>query len=159
MYLGTTEDAPSRHPHAADFAEFFAAGWAIGAGDGFFEHFSTRLRPDSSFEQPLMPAARRPEQWRAGFERLFSAVPDLRGEVVRWGATADGLLIELVLRGTFGGRPLEWTTVDRIVLDDDGMLVSRRAHFDPLPLLLQMLRRPLRAARLLAGLVLAAGGR
>ena len=66
-----------------------------------------------------------------------------------WGATPDGVLIELTLRGTLGGRPIEWTTLDRIVLDEAGTLIARKAFFDPLPLLATILTRPSAALELL----------
>ena len=51
---------------------------------------------------------------------------------MRWGATEDGALIEIRLHGTLGGRPLEWTAVDRLVLRD-GLIAERHSYFDPLP--------------------------
>lgn len=145
----TIAEATAEHE---EFVRFFAEGWAIGAGEGFFEHFIARKHPDVLLEQPLMPPARGHAGVRKMFGSLFAAVPDLRGEVVSWGPTHDGVLIELTLRGTFGGRPLEWTVVDRIVLED-GMIRSRRSYFDPLPLLRVMLTRPRTALRLLPSLV------
>jgi hypothetical protein len=75
-------------------------------------------------------------------------MPDLRGEVVRWGATHDGVLVELALRGTLSGRAVAWTTVDRIVLRG-GLIAARRSYFDPLPLIGALLSRPQAALKLL----------
>ena len=58
-----------------------------------------------------------------------------------WGETHDGVLIELRLSGHLGGRPVAWTTIDRIVLED-GKIKERHAHFDPAPLVKAMLLRP-----------------
>ena len=137
---------------AADFVAHFAEGWARGARGDFFGHFAPRFHDDALFEMPLAPAVRGAAAMRRLFEPLFAAMPDLHGEVLRWGETHDGAIVELRLRGTFGGRPIEWTTLDVLVLRD-GKLVSRTAHFDPLPLLAQMVRRPMALARLLPGLV------
>jgi predicted SnoaL-like aldol condensation-catalyzing enzyme len=139
---------------AAEFADFFGAGWAIGATDPerFFEHFGGRLTPDALMIQPLAAAVRGPEGLRALFAPLFDAIPDLRGDVVRWGETGDGVLIELRLHGALGGRPIEWTTVDRITLRD-GRIAEREAHFDPLPLAAALLRRPRASVKLLPALL------
>jgi ketosteroid isomerase-like protein len=126
---------------AAEFVDFFAEGWDQGAGPGFFEHFEARIQPDMLMTQPLAPAARGIETFRPLFEPLFRAIPDLRGEVLRWGETEDGVLIELHLSGHLGGRPVAWTTVDRILLED-GKIKERHAYFDPAPLVKAMLLRP-----------------
>jgi hypothetical protein len=138
---------------AAEFVEFFAAGWAIGAHDseGFFRHFEPRLHPDAVMIQPIAARTQGPRALRELFEPLFQAVPDLTGEVARWGTTDDGVFIELTLRGNLGGRPLDWTVVDRIVLED-GMIRERRSYFDPLPFLKALAMRPLTAVRLLFNL-------
>ena len=134
-----------------EFVRFFAEGWAKGARGGL-EHFIGGAHPDVLLVQPLMPTTRGLASFRAGFERLFAAIPDMHGEVIRWGPTDDGVLIELTLRGTLGGRPLEWTVVDRIVLED-GLIRSRHSYFDSLPLLRAMATRPRAALRLLPVLI------
>ena len=63
--------------------------------------------------------------------------------MVRWGATEDGALIEIRLHGTLGGRPLEWTAVDRLVLRD-GLIAERHSYFDPLPLVRDAAQAPAR---------------
>ena len=126
---------------AAEFVDFFDRGWRAGAGEHFFEHFLPRIHPDVLLTQPLTPAVRGREQFRPAFEPVFRAIPDLHGEVVSWSETEDGVLVELPLSGHLGGRPVSWTTIDRIVLED-GMLKERHAHFDPGPLVKAMLLRP-----------------
>jgi ketosteroid isomerase-like protein len=134
----------------AAFVRCFADGWRIGATqpERFFEHFGRRLTPDAVLSQPLSPVLRGPQGLRALFGPLFRIVPDLRGEVVRWGATEDGLLVELALRGTLAGRAVAWTAVDRIVLRG-GLIAARRSYFDPLPLIEALLSRPRAAVTLL----------
>jgi ketosteroid isomerase-like protein len=136
----------------AEFVEFFAAGWRLGAGERFFEHFETRLHPDALMIQPLAPPSRGRDEFRATFEPLFRAMPDLHGEVESWGEIPDGVLIELKLSGHLGGRPLTWTTIDRITLED-GLIKERRAFFDPLPLVAAMMLRPHVSLRLLPALL------
>ena len=68
-------------------------------------------------------------------------MPDFGVEVLRWGATEDGAMIEIRLRGTLSGRPITWTAVDRLVLRD-GLIAERHSYFDPLPLLRALLRSP-----------------
>jgi hypothetical protein len=128
---------------AAEFVEFFAAGWTLGARDaeGFFRHFGPRMHPDTVLLQPIAPLAKGPGALRVLFVPLFKAIPDLDGEVTRWGETTDGVLIELTLRGHLGGRALQWSVVDRIILDD-GLIRERRSYFDPAPLLRAVALRP-----------------
>jgi SnoaL-like domain len=142
---------PETRMDAATFAQRFAAGWAAGGpADRFAGHFAPLCTPDVRLIQPLSRTLHGPEGLRRMAAPLFAEMPDLRGEVLRWGPTEDGLMIELRLRGTFGGRPLEWITLDRIILRD-GLMAERRAYFDPIPLLPSMLRNPRGALRLLRG--------
>ena len=136
----------------AEFADSFAEGWAIGATDPqrFFEHFEARVAPDVVMVQPLARDLRGPGALRELFEPLFAALPDLTGRVVRWGPTDTGVIVELELRSAATG--VAWTTLDVIDLRD-GVIARREAHFDPLPLLFQILRRPRVAAKLLPTLV------
>lgn len=135
----------------ADFVAFFAEGWSIGATDpeGFFSHFGARMTADARMLQPLAPERRGPDGLRLLFTPLFEVLPDLRGELVRWGPTEDGVIAELVLRSPSAN--LRWTSVDVIELRD-GLIAARHAHFDPLPLIVALLKRPLASARLLPSL-------
>jgi ketosteroid isomerase-like protein len=139
---------------ATEFVEFFAAGWTLGARDaeGFFRHFGPRMHPDTVLSQPIAAPARGQSALRQLFGPLFKAVPDLTGELKRWGETADGVFIELTLRGHLGGRPLEWTVVDRIILKD-GLIRERRSYFDPTPLLKAVALRPHASLPLLRALL------
>jgi hypothetical protein len=79
---------------------------------------------------------------KRAFAGLFELIPDLTGEVHRWGATADGVLIEFTLRGTTGGKPISWHAVDRFVIGEDGLATERVSYFDSLPIALAALTRP-----------------
>ncbi len=115
----------------AEFVAFFAEGWSIGATDPerFFAQFGDRFTTDARLIQPLAPERRGPEGLRTLFEPLFEAIPDLRGELVSWGPTDAGVIVELELHSAATG--LAWTTVDVIELRD-GLVARRHAHFDPL---------------------------
>lgn len=78
----------------------------------------------------------------AMWRRTFGLIPDLRGEVLDWAERDGFLVIALRLHGTLGGGPVEWVTSDHIRLDADGLVTERIAHFDPLPLVATLLRRP-----------------
>lgn len=135
-----------------EFAEQFGNGWAGGGPtDRFVEHFAPLCAPEVLLIQPLSPPLRGVAGLRRLAASLFDSIPDLRGEMLRWGSTEDGVIIELRLHGTLGGRPIEWITADRIVLRD-GLMAERRAYFDPTPLLPAMLSRPRAAVRLLRGM-------
>jgi ketosteroid isomerase-like protein len=135
----------------SDFVAAFGSGWGRG-GEEFLEHFSALLHPDVLLIQPLTRPVRGVDGFRSLFAPLFRAMPDLRGEVLRWGETSDGVVIELRLSGTAGGRPLEWISCDRIVLED-GLIRERRAYYDPLPLLAAVLTRPRLLARILPAML------
>jgi hypothetical protein len=62
--------------------------------------------------------------------------------VHRWGATADGVLIEFTQSGTVGGRPVSWDAVDRFVVGEDGLATERVSYFDSAPIALTVARRP-----------------
>jgi ketosteroid isomerase-like protein len=148
-----TSPAPTQTA-AAEFVEFFAAGWVIGAHDpeAFFRHFAPRMHRDAVMIQPIAPPARGPRALQELFGPLFKAMPDLDGEVRHWGATADGVFIELTLRGHLGRKPLEWTVVDRITLQD-GKIRERRSYFDSAPLIKAVALRPRASLPLLFGLL------
>jgi hypothetical protein len=139
---------------AAEFVDFFAAGWQLGARDAeaFFRHFGPRMHPNTALIQPIARPARGPRALQELFGPLFKAMPDLTGELKRWGQTADGVFIELTLRGHLGRKLVEWTVVDRIILED-GLIRERRSYFDPAPLLKAVALRPRASLPLLVSLL------
>jgi hypothetical protein len=142
------QTAPDYAAKAA-FVEQFAAGWAGGA-DTLADTFLPDLAcEDVVLTQPLLPTVRGHAGFRRQFELLFGAMPDLRGEVLGWQPTHDGVEIKLALRGTLDGLPVSFTSRDRIVLHD-GRMCSRHARIDMRPLLLAMARRPRAALPLIA---------
>jgi hypothetical protein len=156
-------DGATRHDNGAatatgdvaTFVEGFDAAWRAGA-EGL-RGFEALITPDVLLTQPLLPTAHGPAAFRAQFDTLFAAIPDLRGEVLSWGASADGVLIDLRLRGTLGGRPVELITCDRIVLRD-GLMAERHARMDPLPLVRAALASPAAALPMLRSLLAGARG-
>ena len=135
--------ATAERTEAEELVAFFAEGWRIGASDPerFYAHFGSRFTPDALLTQPLAAPAHGPRGLRDLFAPIFAAMPDFGVEVLRWGATEDGAMIEIRLRGTLSGRPITWTAVDRLVLRD-GLIAERHSYFDPLPLLRALLRSP-----------------
>ena len=118
--MTTATEAPTAGT-SAEFVDWFQAGWAIGARDpeGFFSHIGSRLTPDALMTQPLAAPLHGDAGMRRLFTPLFEAIPDLHGDVVRWGETADGVMVELRLqRQRLRRRPVSWITIDRIVLRD-----------------------------------------
>ncbi len=136
---------------AAEFVASFDEGWRAGRA-GVLDRMAPLIDPDVLLTQPLLPPTRGREEFRASFERVFRVIPDLRGEVMSWGETVDGVIVELVLRGTIGRRSVEVVTCDRIVLRD-GRILERHARFDPLPLVVAALASPRAGLRFLAALV------
>jgi len=123
---------------AADFVERFAEFWKAPA----VERLDTVLAPDARLSAPMTPTTQGLEAGKRAFAELFELIPDITAEVHRWGATDDGVMIEFTVRGTAGGGPVSWESVDRFVLDANGLATERFTYFDSLPLALSLLRRP-----------------
>jgi hypothetical protein len=123
---------------AADFVRRFAEFWQAPTP----ERLDTLLAPDARLCAPMVPTTYGLAAGRRAFADLFELIPDMTAEVHRWGATADGVLIEFTAAGTAGGSPISWPAVDRFVLDDDGLATERFTYFDSLPLALALARRP-----------------
>lgn len=122
---------------AADFTRRFGEAWSAPSG----ERLAALLTDDVHLIQPLMREVHGRDSARRAFDELFALVPDLHSEVRRFGATDDGALIEHTMTGTLGRRPYSWDVVDRMLLEG-GLARERIAHFDPLPVIGQLLRRP-----------------
>jgi len=131
----------------AAFVEHFRAGWAGGAETLVPLFLPDLLDPEVVMTQPLLPAARGHDGFRAFFDVLFGAIPDLHGEVLDWRPTDDGVEIDFVLFGTLGGLPVELPTTDRIVLRG-GRVLERHARMSPRSLAVTVARRPRAALRL-----------
>ena len=131
---------------AASFVERFQDAWA----DPDLAAHEALWSDDIVLVQPLMGTLRGREECRAAFARLFRQIPDIRAVVHRWSVSDDdALFIEFTLHGTFGGREVSWTAVDRFVLVD-GLIAERVSYFDAAPLVVTMASRPRGWRRLLA---------
>jgi hypothetical protein len=126
------------HDRATDFVKRFTELWQAPTP----ERLDTVLAPDTRLSAPMVPTTSGLEAGKQVFADLFELIPDMTAEVHRWGATADGVLIELTVRGTAGGGPISWPSVDRFVLNEDGLATERFTYFDSLPLALTVARRP-----------------
>jgi hypothetical protein len=123
---------------AADFVKRFTEFWQAPAP----ERLDTVLASDARLSAPMVPTTYGLEAGKQAFADLFDLIPDMTTEVHRWGATSDGVLIEFTARGTSGGAPVSWQSVDRFVLDENGLATERFTYFDYLPLVLTLARRP-----------------
>jgi ketosteroid isomerase-like protein len=130
-------------PAAQTWVEGFTEGWRAPSGpDAFAAHFRPMLAPDVRLIQPQMPTIVGHRAFELEFVKpLFALIPDLHGEVERWGSRGDTLYIELTLRGTLGGRPLSWRVCDRVTLKD-GVATERESYLDPSPILTAVARAP-----------------
>jgi hypothetical protein len=141
----TPEDLEARDGRAAAEAwvREFAEGWRAPASpDAFADHFDRVMDPGIRLIQPQIPPLVGKDAFRNRFVRpLFTFIPDLRGEVERYTVGEDVAYIELLLRGTLGGRPFVWRVCDRILLRD-GLAIERKTFADPSPLLVALLTRP-----------------
>jgi SnoaL-like domain len=123
---------------AADFAARFAEYWRAPTPERLSLVLADRVR----LVAPMTPVTDTLAEGKRAFAGLFELIPDLTGEVHRWGATADGVLIEFTLSGTAGGRPISWHAVDRFVIAEDGLASERVSYFDSMPIALAALTRP-----------------
>ncbi len=123
---------------AADFAERFSAYWQAPTPQGL----ETVLAPRVRLVAPLVPTTHTRAEGIRAFAALFELVEGMKAEVHRWGATADGVLIEFTVSGRAGGKPISWHAVDRFVIGADGLATERVSYFDSAPLALTLARRP-----------------
>jgi len=123
---------------AADFAARFAEYWRAPTPERLSLVLADRVR----LIAPMTPVTDTLTAGQGAFAGLFELIPDLTGEVHRWGATEDGLLIEFTLSGTAGGKPISWGAVDRFVLGEDGLATERVTYFDSMPVALAAATRP-----------------
>jgi predicted SnoaL-like aldol condensation-catalyzing enzyme len=152
--METVTHTPAQTTAAEEFVTFFEELWAVGSTDPerFFRMLDERTTPDTVLSQPMAAPVRGPAGARELFGTLFEAIPDLKVDVLRWGPTSDGALLEIRLHGTLGGRPLAWEAVDRFVLSD-GKIAARHSYFDPLPLGKAMALSPRTSVKLLPSLI------
>jgi hypothetical protein len=141
-------DSPTRPLTAEQWVAAFKRGWETTSGPAAFaEHFRSLLAPDVRLLGPQLPPLKGYEAFERSFvEPMFSLIPDIHAEVERWAAsdsaTSDATIyLEVTLRGTIGRRPLSFRACDRLTLRE-GIATERESYFDPLPLLLGVLRSP-----------------
>jgi hypothetical protein len=123
---------------AADFVRRFTEFWQAPVLD----RLDTVLAPNARLSAPMISTTHGLDAGKRAFADLFELIPDMTADVHHWGATSDGVLIEFTVRGTAGGAPVSWQSVDRFVLNDDGLATERFTYFDSLPLVLTLVRRP-----------------
>ena len=112
---------------AADFSRRFAQYWSAPTPERLDTVLAERVR----LVAPMTPVTDTLADGKRTFATLLDQIPDLTAEVHRWGATADGVLIEFTLSGTAGESRVSWTAVDRFVLGEDGLATERVSYFDP----------------------------
>lgn len=127
-----------REAAAADFVRRFSEFWRAPDVD----RLDAVLARNAKLSAPLTPTTYGLEAGRRAFAELFELMPDMTAQVHRWGATSDGVMIEFTVSGTAGGTPIAWESVDRFVLDEQGLATERATYFDSLALALTALRRP-----------------
>ena len=120
-----------------EFVSRFAEAW----NDPSPERLNALVHPQVHLVQPMEREVHGRDEATRFWTRLFEMIPDLRGDVLGWAARGDQVFVELRLEGTVGGRPLAWTTNDRITLED-GLVKERIAYFDTGALAAAILRRP-----------------
>jgi hypothetical protein len=123
---------------AADFAARFADYWRAPTPAGLSSVLAERVR----LVAPMTPVTETLSEGQEVFAGLFELIPDLTGEMHRWGATEDGVMIEFTLSGSIGGKRIAWHAVDRFVIGEDGLATERVNYFDSMPVVLAAATRP-----------------
>jgi hypothetical protein len=123
----------------ADWVACFIDLWSAPAKN--VERFMDVLSPEIRLIAPGVPLTIGHEAGRRAFRRVFKALPDMRGDVLRWSATGDTLFIEMTFSATIGRRPVTWSNTDRFKFKN-GAAVERVAYFDPTPVRLAFLKSP-----------------
>lgn len=116
---------------ADEFVHRFATYWQ--APDP--QQLHLLLADDVRLITPRMPTTDGLAAAVDGFTGLFELIPDLTGQVHRWGPHPEGLFIEFTLTGTLGGGPLSWRAVDSFEVEAGGRATKRISFFDPSPIL------------------------
>ena len=120
------------------FVEAFRAGW-----DRPHPHaWDVFLDSRTVFVQPLLRNGIGPEFWWEETSRTLGLMPDLRADVLDWAGAEELLFIHIRFSATLGGKPMTWDAVDRLRLDDTGMLLHRESCFDSLPVAATLVGRP-----------------
>jgi len=133
-----TGDGRVSEAAAGDFARRFAEYWKAPTPAGL----DTVLAEQVRLVAPMTPVTRTLADGQRAFAELFELITEMTAEVHRWGATADGVLIEFTITGTAGGKPISWDAVDRFVLGGDGLATERVSYFDSGPIVLAAAGRP-----------------
>jgi hypothetical protein len=123
---------------AADFVRRFEEFWQAPAP----ERLDTVLAPEVRLSAPMVASTHGLQAGKRAFADLFELIHGMSTEVHRWGATSDGVMIEFTVRGSTGGSSISWESVDRFVLNEDGLATERFTYFDSLPLVLALARTP-----------------
>ena len=115
---------------ADEFVHRFATYWQAPKPQDLHQI----LAEDVRLVTPRMPTTDGLAAAVEGFTGLFELIPDLTGQVHRWGPHADGVFIEFTLSGTLGGGPVSWRAVDSFDVGPDGLATKRVSFFDPAPI-------------------------
>jgi hypothetical protein len=132
-----TNTAQPASEEVTTFVEKFIAAWS----DPSVEKLQEVTHDDVVLVQPMMPRMVGRDAAREGFGRLLALFPEIHGEVLRWSAEDNLVMIEMRMTVPAGSRPLAWDLVDRIELEG-GLVRERITYMDSLPIVLGVLTRP-----------------
>lgn len=122
--MGNSADA-SQHDGAA-----FVENWSQVWRDHDADRWVNLLHADGVLRNPFGELKR--DDLPGYMAGLVSGIADHAISPLAWGTTPDGVLIEWLMTGRLGERPLEVRGVDRFTLRD-GRIVEGVAYFDPAP--------------------------
>jgi hypothetical protein len=124
------------------FVEQFREGWSAPLADEFIARFKPLFDENAILTQPLAPTAVGHAGMERVFRALFTTIPQISTEIVRWGASSDSLFIEGVMTAKIGRHTVTVPHCDRFTMNPDGIVTERFAYFDPKPFVTAFLRSP-----------------
>jgi hypothetical protein len=124
------------------FVEAFGEGWADPELDKFIAHFRPLFEENAVLIQPMNPTVVGHDGLERVFKSFFTIIPDIRGEIVRWGAGEDAVFIEMELTAKIGRRTVKVRACDHLLLTPEGTVIERWAFLNPLPFIGALLRSP-----------------
>jgi limonene-1,2-epoxide hydrolase len=139
-----------------EFVDAFVEGWTRSQPDEWIAYFEPLSHPEVIATQPILPAAVGVTAYMQSFRTTFALLKNVRVVVQRTACTDDAVFIESVLTAKIGGRSVRIEVTDRFVLRD-GLIYRRQAFFDPTPIVIGVLLRPLVIPTVVRGLLPARG--
>jgi ketosteroid isomerase-like protein len=144
MPMNIDNQSPSSTQWDPDaFIEHLAAGWRLGEGSAFIEHFRPIVCADVISRQPLAKPQTGVEAFEKQFRDTFRLLPGITATIKHWDAVDPQVYVEWDLEAPARPRPYTMNSLDRFTLRD-GKIAERAIFFDASKLVAFILTHPAR---------------